>query len=169
MTKEDRSLGNMGELGWGCPEANLEVTGEVIPGAPQQGVGKGDGKLKGTLEGRSLLWAVGLYPVRASGRWYILPERLQRWNSDSLHSVRSWLGLCQGWSLPSTSDPFPSPAEHACGQQELLDRAPVLASWSHWHRLGWCKWEEMAGSAGRSVRQSTPGGNQWTSCSSPCG
>ena len=59
MTKEDRSLGNMGELGWGCPEANLEVTGEVIPGAPQQGVGKGDGKLKGTLEGRSLLWAVG--------------------------------------------------------------------------------------------------------------
>ena len=71
--------------------------------------------------------------------------------------------LCQGWSLPSTSDPCPSPAEHACAQQELLDRAPVLTSWSHWHRLCWCEWEEMAGSACRSGRQSTPGGNQETS------
>lgn len=104
MTKEDRSLGNMGELSWGCPEANLEVIGEVIPGTPQQGVGKGDGKLKGVLEGRSLLWAAGLHPVRASGRWCILPESPQRLDSDPLNSVRSWLGLCQGWSLPSTSD-----------------------------------------------------------------
>ena len=140
----------MGELGWGCPEANLEVIGEVIPGTPQRGVGKGDGKLKGALEGRSLLWAAGLHPVRASGRWCILPESPQRWNSDPLNSVRSWLGLCQGWSLPSTPDPFPSPAERACGQQELLDGAAVLASRSPWHRLAWCEWEEMAG-LGRQV------------------
>lgn len=88
MTEEDRSLGNMGELGWGCPEANFEVIGEVILGAPQQGVGKGDGKLKRMLEGRSLLWAAGLHPVRASERWYILPERFQKWNSDPFHSTQ---------------------------------------------------------------------------------
>lgn len=79
----------------------MRLLGRLFQGPPQQGVGKGDGKLKGTLEGRSLLLAAGLYPVSASGRWYILPERLQRWNSDPLHSVRSWLGLCQGCHSPT--------------------------------------------------------------------
>ena len=70
MTKEDRSLGNMGELGWGCPEASLEVIGEVIPGAPPTRSGERRWETEGYVRGQ--VTSVGSWVVSCKRFWKVV-------------------------------------------------------------------------------------------------
>ena len=70
MTKEDRSLGNMGELGWGCPEANLEVIGEVIPGTPPTRSGERRWETEGCIRGQ--VTSVGSWVASCKGLWKVV-------------------------------------------------------------------------------------------------